>query len=384
MGALDHWNPVFLSRDLKKKPEAIRVDGRDLVLFRTSDGTVGALNDSCLHRRMKLSCGRVTDDRIVCPYHGWTFGKCGDGESPGTPKMHAQAVSYDVREEHGVVWLKTAGVEATFPEFKPEGYYQLCASKFVAEAPLELALDNFSELEHSASTHILFGYDLERLPEMKMTVRADERNTYVVTTGPHKKMHWLPKLLMGLKTDGEFTSDWTTHFSPVYSIFDHTIVDADTRKPAKVQWRLCVFLTPIDAMNTRLTVVVFTKSSYPGPNGGIRLVKPILTRMFESEINLDLVILKDISDKNPALTGMKLGRYDKVLALNRERINRIYRGLDTPVTIDGKRDERAPSDAAMPANDGTYIDGSGPTIVSGVKLAPPERVASAAAANSQA
>jgi nitrite reductase/ring-hydroxylating ferredoxin subunit len=345
MGALDHWNPVFLSRDLKKKPEAIRIDGRDLVLFRTSDRTVGALDDTCLHRRMRLSCGSVAGDRVVCPYHGWTFGKCGDGESPGTPKMRAQAVAYDVREAYGVVWLKTAGVEAEFPDIKPDGYYQLCASKFVAEAPLELALDNFSELEHSASTHILFGYDLVRLPEMTMTVRADDRHTYVVTTGPHKKMHWLPKLLMGLKTDGEFTSDWKTSFSPVYSIFDHTIVDTDTRKPAKVNWRLCVFFTPIDAMNTRLSVIVFTKSSYPGPNGCIRPVSPILTRMFESEINLDLEILKNIADKNPKLTGMKLGRYDRVLALNRERINRVYRGLDTPVT-NGESPDLSPPDNA--------------------------------------
>lgn len=352
MGALDHWNPVFLSRELKRKPEAIRVDGHDLVLFRASDGSVGALDDSCLHRRMKLSCGRVADDRIVCPYHGWSFGKCGDGESPGTPKMRAQATAYDVREEHGVVWLKTAGVEAVFPEFKPDGYYQLCASKFVAEAPLELALDNFSELEHSASTHILFGYDLDRLPEMKMTVRADDRHTYVVTTGPHKKMHWLPKMLMGLKTDGEFTSDWKTSFSPVYSVFDHTIVDADTRKPAKVKWRLCVFFTPIDAMNTRLTVIVFTKSSYPGPNGCIRGVKPILTRMFESEIKLDLDILKNMADKNPLLAGMKLGRYDKVLALNRERINRVYRGLDTPLTLDDEPEATAAGGVAAEE----YID----------------------------
>jgi hypothetical protein len=33
-----------------------------------------------------------------------------------------------------------------------------------------------------------------------------------------------------------------------------------------------------------------------------------------------------LADKNPDIDGMKLSRFDRVLGLNRERIEAIYRG----------------------------------------------------------
>lgn len=38
--------------------------------------------------------------------------------------------------------------------------------------------------------------------------------------------------------------------------------------------------------------------------------------------------LRDLADKNPNLTGLKLSRFDRLLILNRHRINRIYRGIE--------------------------------------------------------
>jgi hypothetical protein len=40
-------------------------------------------------------------------------------------------------------------------------------------------------------------------------------------------------------------------------------------------------------------------------------------------------ILEGLADKNPNIEGMKLSRFDRVLGLNRERIERIYRGNET-------------------------------------------------------
>jgi hypothetical protein len=37
-------------------------------------------------------------------------------------------------------------------------------------------------------------------------------------------------------------------------------------------------------------------------------------------------ILEGLADKSTAIDGMKLSRFDRVLGLNRERIERIYRG----------------------------------------------------------
>jgi hypothetical protein len=44
------------------------------------------------------------------------------------------------------------------------------------------------------------------------------------------------------------------------------------------------------------------------------------------EIGFDLDILKGLASYETSIEGMKLGRFDRVLGLNRERIERIYRG----------------------------------------------------------
>ena len=44
-------------------------------------------------------------------------------------------------------------------------------------------------------------------------------------------------------------------------------------------------------------------------------------------------ILESLADKSPGIEGMKLSRFDKVLGLNRERIERVYRGRRLRVAL---------------------------------------------------
>ena len=168
MAEIDHWHPVLSSRDLRKSPVAVRLCGEELAVYRMADGKVAALGDACPHRRMRLSLGRVTGDKITCAYHGWTFAKDGQGESPGSPKLHACAKAYDACEQHGYVWARRAGSASPFPEFDIEGWTRVGAADFPAEAPLELTVDNFCEIEHTPEVHLVFGYDKNRMPEVEL------------------------------------------------------------------------------------------------------------------------------------------------------------------------------------------------------------------------
>src|SRR6516164_7988595 len=125
MANLAHWHPVLCSCDLGKKPVGVRLCGKDMVLFRSSDGRIGALEDCCPHRRMRLSLGKVVNCRLQCPYHGWTYDCQGLGESPGTPKLHGQADAFEAVERHGAVWVRAPGARTEFPPFEVEGHYHL-------------------------------------------------------------------------------------------------------------------------------------------------------------------------------------------------------------------------------------------------------------------
>jgi phenylpropionate dioxygenase-like ring-hydroxylating dioxygenase large terminal subunit len=162
MAMIDHWHPVLESERLRRRPVGVQLAGRAIALFRTSSGAPAALADSCPHRRMRLSRGAVVGDRLRCPYHGWTFGADGNGESPGTPKLHACADGFDAREAHGAVWVKSRGSTPVFPRFDVAGDLPICRLRHQIPAPLEVVVDNFCEIEHTATVHGVFGYDLRK------------------------------------------------------------------------------------------------------------------------------------------------------------------------------------------------------------------------------
>jgi phenylpropionate dioxygenase-like ring-hydroxylating dioxygenase large terminal subunit len=348
MGAIDHWNPVALSSELGKKPLGVKVDGHEIVLFRTESGKAGALDDVCVHRRMRLSCGSVCGEELVCPYHGWRFKTDGQAESPGTPKMRAQAPRFDVREEQGIVWLKPEGCEAAFPNFANDGFHHIATSKHDVAVPLELAVDNFSEVEHTPMTHVAFGYDIARMSEVKLTVEADDRVIHCRTEGPHQPLPFWLRQFFWLSKNVDFASDWKTYFSPVHLVIDHTLTDHDSGRKAMFQYRAYVLFNQVDAEHTTIFSVVyahsrFTEWQFSMRHGGLRMLRPFMRRHALHEVELDCVKLRDLADKRPNLDGLHLSRFDRLLILNRDRINRIYRGIvpgemeeaEAPATTEG-------------------------------------------------
>jgi phenylpropionate dioxygenase-like ring-hydroxylating dioxygenase large terminal subunit len=326
MGVFDHWHPVLGSTKLRDQPVGVRLHGKNIVLFRGAAGEIGALEDCCPHRRMRLSLGKVVNHRLQCAYHGWTFDHRGAGESPGTPKLHACAARFDAQERHGAVWVKSCDSDPLFPPFAVEGYYHLCTLEHRVKAPLELVVDNFTEIEHTPTTHAMFGYALEHMQEVSVRFEPTETTVRVINAGPPKPLSLPLRLLLGVGKDYQFNDDWTTYFSPVYSIYDHWWSDPKTQQENMVRWRLFIFFTPIDADETAIMTFAYTKSRYPGPAGGVRLFKWLLVRMLDHEIRLDVRVLENLADKTPTIDGMKLSRFDRVLGLNRERIDRVYRG----------------------------------------------------------
>jgi len=322
---LDHWHPIYPSRSLRSRPAGIRLAGRQICLFRTSSGRVAAVDDVCPHRRLKLSVGTVVGDRIRCQYHGWEFDGCGNGESPGTPRLHTCTPSFDVREAHGYVWVKSRGSRADFPDISPEGFFHIGNFRHTVPAPLELTVDNFTEIEHSGTVHRTFGYDLGRMSEVKVGFEVTADSVRVTNVGPTKQLFAPFARLLGIRRGDLFHDEWTTRFSPVYSVYDHWWTSPDGAREAMVRWRLYMFFAPTDPETTTVTSFVYARSRYPGPAGGLRLVKWLFRREIDREIRRDVSMLEHLGDRSVGIEGLKLSRFDKVLGLTRERIARIYR-----------------------------------------------------------
>jgi phenylpropionate dioxygenase-like ring-hydroxylating dioxygenase large terminal subunit len=326
MAMLDHWHPVLKAEELRAQPAEVRLAGDSIAVFRTGSGKLAAVANACPHRRLKLSAGTVVGERIQCRYHGWQFDACGNGESPGAPKLTACTPAFDIREDHGLIWLKSRGSEAAFPDLTMPGWFHICTYRHAVPAPLELTVDNFNEIEHSATVHNTFGYDLDRLHEVSVRFEATDTSVRVVNAGPTKRIHPFFALLINIRKNDLFHDDWTTHFSPVYSVFDHWWTSPDGRRESMVRWRLFIFYVPVDDRTTQVVSVTYAKSRYPGPNGSLRLMKWKMKQQIDREIRSDIAMLHHLADYDLGIEGMKLSRFDKVMGLTRERIKRVYRG----------------------------------------------------------
>lgn len=107
-----YWLPIAAAGELTEaKPiKAARVLGEDLVVYRDRTGRYGVVAEQCPHRKASLAFGRVDDEGIRCPYHGWKFdgtGKC--IEQPAEPessgfKDKIKQVAYPAEKLGGLIW----------------------------------------------------------------------------------------------------------------------------------------------------------------------------------------------------------------------------------------------------------------------------------------
>jgi phenylpropionate dioxygenase-like ring-hydroxylating dioxygenase large terminal subunit len=106
---LNFWYPVCTSEELSNEPLPVQLLGLRFVAFRDSGKLAHLLSDTCSHRGGSLSKGKVIDNCVVCPYHGWEYdgsGKCTNipSQSKGNAPGRAKVDSYPVDERYGIVF----------------------------------------------------------------------------------------------------------------------------------------------------------------------------------------------------------------------------------------------------------------------------------------
>jgi len=107
-----YWHPVTAAAELtEEKPiRAVKILDEELVVYRDKKGNYGLVGEHCPHRSASLAYGRVDEEGIRCPYHGWKFdctGKC--LEQPAEPadstfKDRIKHVAYPVQYLGGLIY----------------------------------------------------------------------------------------------------------------------------------------------------------------------------------------------------------------------------------------------------------------------------------------
>jgi phenylpropionate dioxygenase-like ring-hydroxylating dioxygenase large terminal subunit len=161
--AYRHWHIACRSQELKKKPLSITIWEEPIVVFRTKSGQVAALEDRCAHRNAPLSKGKVCQDQLECPYHGWQY--AADGRVTCIPALsvgcaipeNLRSKSYHCLEQDGYVWLCLSDTPATerpleFPYLGQPGWTSF-HMKTHFNASVEACLENFLDCPHATYVH---------------------------------------------------------------------------------------------------------------------------------------------------------------------------------------------------------------------------------------
>ena len=175
---INFWYPAGRSADITGSPVLRRMLGQDFVLWRDSAGRAHCLSNTCIHRGGSLAGGRVCEDEVQCPYHGWRF--AGDGRCTRIPSLgkdarvpaRARVDSYPTDEKYGLVFAFLGDLPEAercpimdIPEYrgdKPDEGWAATIQHFDWDFDYQRSMENGIDGAHNEFVHPTHGYSGER------------------------------------------------------------------------------------------------------------------------------------------------------------------------------------------------------------------------------
>ncbi|PWI10858.1 Rieske (2Fe-2S) protein [Streptomyces sp. NWU339] len=180
----NQWYVAAYAHEVGRELLGRTVLGEPILLYRTEDGRPVAMADRCVHRRFPLSekPSRLDGDRVVCGYHGFTYGTDGVCVSvPGQQRIPrtARLATYPVLEQDAFVWVWIGDREpgTTLPPRAPwmdSPDYTVVSGMETIDSDYGLLVDNLLDLSHE--TYLHGGYiGTPEVAETPITTEVDDR-----------------------------------------------------------------------------------------------------------------------------------------------------------------------------------------------------------------
>ncbi|HEV7126570.1 MAG TPA: aromatic ring-hydroxylating dioxygenase subunit alpha, partial [Ktedonobacterales bacterium] len=156
------WHPVARVADFAEQAIlGVRLLGEDLVVWHVGE-QFHAWQDLCVHRGTRLSLGKLVDDRLMCPYHGWTYnqeGRCVHmpAHPDQKPPAKARVKRFQVQQRYGLLWVclgEPANDPPPFPEDGLPGFATaVCDPARHVKANGPRLIENFLDAAHFPFVH---------------------------------------------------------------------------------------------------------------------------------------------------------------------------------------------------------------------------------------
>lgn len=239
---INDWHAVLPVDQLQNNIAGARLLGEDIVIWRSDEG-IRAWKDLCVHRGTRLSLGKVLpDNRLQCPYHGWTYDAAGQCISiPAHPEQKppakAKAFAYRAQIAYDMVWVclgQPAYDIPAFDEWDDGAYRKILCGAYEFQAAGPRMVENFLDIAHFPFVHenILGTQQRPEIPDYQVT--ADEHG---ITAANIRVFQPNP--------DGSHIPNWVTYTYKVY----RPLV-AYFRKEAEQKFAILLMVTPIEEVRS--------------------------------------------------------------------------------------------------------------------------------------
>lgn len=196
------WQPVASLAELERGPRRSLVLGEALAVFLGEDGRPYVVADRCPHRGASLAGGKVREDCIECPYHGWRWrgsdGRCAQIPSlPDQSRIPARAAvrRYPVAVRWGLVWTSLQEPAVELPRldwFEEADWRWAHGEPFELPVSFGVMIENFRDVAHFAFVH---RESLGAMPEVVEPLRPSREGMVVtmrrrMSGGPGGREFW--------------------------------------------------------------------------------------------------------------------------------------------------------------------------------------------------
>ena len=331
---LRYWHPVALVSNVTTKPLAIRCCGVPITLFANGRNSVVAMYDRCAHRRMPLSSGTVGADGISCPYHGCEFAPDGTGYCPTTRSNRFRIPVFETKSLCGVVWLRSRdamdseGLDASADkglsaELTDDDHVFTCVIEKRISAPLQLVIDNMTELEHTGKVHRRLAFGIDDFDTVETRCEHDDEGVPIFYRGRQRPLPSYLSVVLGLRPGDYYLQTARVSFTPPCASYRIWWVTGD-QKTRAFGLRFVNYYTETDAGYTSLFCFVYWKTQ-----GALvhRVRKPsaaYFRRLVSTELGRDKSIIEKVPRAEATLDWFQLNHFDKPLVATRKLMQRHY------------------------------------------------------------
>ncbi len=133
-----------------------------VILWRTADGTIAALEDRCPHRLVPLSTGKIVNNLVECGYHGLRFdaeGACAFVPGQDNAPKNTRVKKFPVAERHALVWIWMGAAELADEKLIPDLHWmespdwRATTGYLHFSCDYRLINDNLLDLSHETYIH---------------------------------------------------------------------------------------------------------------------------------------------------------------------------------------------------------------------------------------